>query len=222
MQKLEGIIFDFDGVAYKYRPDFNAVCSSAAARAAIACGVPGVFEQLVADFTAARDPHSFTKRWQAEHGLDPLAYHHAYHDGIDVAASIDARQEATAVFAELAERKVPMIILTHGSQPWVKRVGAHIDMIRHFADEHIIALEHTNWTKKPDSPAPFLLAAARLGIAPDRLGMVEDSSGNLHHAHSLGMATGYLHYEKPLAPKPAHVHVQGSSLQSVVRQFGFL
>lgn len=221
MQKPEGLILDFDGVFYSYEPHVVAVYAASAARAAIQCGVPQTYDNLYADFCLRPDPHAFSEAWQVEHGLDILKYHHAYHDDIPVADAIGQHQPATAAFSQLADKKVPMVILTHGSRPWVKRVLAHIGLPDFLPDTYIIGFEHTNRVKKNESAAPVQQAAALLGIAPDRLGMIEDSHNNLVYAHELGVHTGYVHYGKPLAPQPAHVRHQSSDVAQLVRRLGF-
>lgn len=114
-----------------------------------------------------------------------------------------------------------MVILTHGSQPWVKRVLSQIGLPDFLPDSHIIGLEHTEFVKKSQSGQPVVKAANRLGIALDRLAMIEDSHGNLVHAHTLAVKTGFLHYGKPLSPQPEHVHVQAPSVASLVKGLGF-
>ncbi len=219
MQQPQGLILDFDGVFYKFNPNSNHVLSHTAATAARNCGVPDTYEDLLAAFLRAGDPHAFRRQWQKQHNVDWLKYHHAYHDGIDV-ASINSQQDATAAFAELAARKLPMLILTHASQPWVKRVLSHIGLHAFLPDSHIIGLEHTNGLKKSESHEPIMMAAAILGINPDRLAMLEDSQGNLVHAHAVGVQTAFLNYGKPLDPQPTHVRVQAASVSSLVKGLG--
>lgn len=217
----DGLILDFDGIFYRYTAGFNMACSQAAARAARKHGITGSHESLVNAFCEARNPHAFARQWQQEFGLNVDAYHHDYHDEVPVEDVIDRRQEACAAFCKLAELRIPMVILTQASEPWVRRVGAHIDASPVLKHAKIVAFEHVGYKSKASGPEPVEIALTHLGLPARRVKMVEDSSLNLLHASMLGISTGYVHYGRELVPCPAHVHVQAPCVPSLLSKMGF-
>lgn len=219
-QQLEGLILDFDGVFYRYSKQFDHHCAHAAATAARRLGLRDGHDVLAQRFSGFAEPGVISKQLQAEHGISPWDFHHAFHESLDAAKAIDCQQEATPAFAALARRKLPMVILTHASRHWVKRVLPHVGLPGFLPDSHIIGLEQTNGLKKNQSHEPILMAAGVLGIRPDKLGMIEDSNGNLVYAYAMGATTAFLNYGKPLAPQPAHVRLQAPSVSSLVKGLG--
>jgi FMN phosphatase YigB (HAD superfamily) len=218
MEKPDGLILDFDGVFYRYTPQMGPACREVAHRVAISLGVPPKAAQKA--FTIAGEATNVFAEFSRDHGVSRSALYHAFHEGIDLHKVISTSQEASSVFNELKASKIPMVILTHATLPWVKRVLSHIGQPNFLPDSHIIAAERCNYAKKSETYETVMMAAEVLNISPDRLAMIEDSHANLVFARAIGVKTGYVHFGKPLEEQPVHVCHQAPSVAALVRQLG--
>lgn len=98
-----------------------------------------------------------------------------------------ARIEAIGPVVDVVRRlrgRMPLAVVTGGYQDVCRRILDHIDLAGAF--DTIVSSEDTD-RHKPD-PEPFLEAARRLGVAPTRCVVWEDSDLGLEAARRGGMA----------------------------------
>lgn len=126
---------------------------------------------------------------------------------LDTVESYRLSPGATGLLDFLAGHNIPRAIAT--SSPWVNVAFfiEHLDLHRWFAPEHIIY----DRDLYPGKPAPdiYLEAAARLGDAPARFIVVEDSVAGIRSAYDAGIGA-------ILGIGPAEAHAGLTQLPGVV------
>lgn len=84
--------------------------------------------------------------------------------------NIEWRPGAAEMLRALADAGVPLALVTSSNQRWVEAVARHVDLSM-FA--HVVTADDVTATKP--NPAPYLLGAELLGVAPERCVVFEDS-----------------------------------------------
>ena len=181
LDALVAVVFDFDG---------TLVSSEDVSHAAMA-------EVL------AEDGHVLTERERSEvvghawpHTRDYLMQLMGYDEaGIAsyrerVGAAFRARIDDVVVFDDVAEvletlgaAGVPLAVCTSSGRPYLERLLDSTGIADRFAAT--VAREDTD-EHKP-RPAPYLLAARRLGVAPEACVVVEDTTAGIAAARAAGM-----------------------------------
>lgn len=105
---------------------------------------------------------------------------------IDRAATVAVENPPVAALARRLHGRVPLAVGSNAETPVVEAVLAGAGLTALF--DAVVTVSDTGRAK----PAPdiFTLAAARLGVAPDRCLVLEDSDEGLEAAHRAGM-TGW-------------------------------
>ena len=180
---IKAVVFDMDGLLV----DTEALIRDVYLELAEARGVvmpDHVFHRMIGLPNAASDAVA-----RAHFGPDfPLEALHA-----DVTARLHAACEAgvalKAGVVELLDHldtaKLPRAIATSSSHASVKRTLGPSGILPRF-DAVVAAGDYA--VGKP-SPDPFLVAAARLGAAPENCLALEDSHNGVRAAHAAGMMT---------------------------------
>lgn len=110
--------------------------------------------------------------------------------------------------ATLAPWKGKAVIITHASRYWAEQAVELLGLQDIFPPERIIALNDPAiaFQGKDKSTVAFDAALDILGLPPERVAMVEDTSKNLVIPHDLGMTTVLLTWGKAIEPSD-HPHV---------------
>lgn len=107
----------------------------------------------------------------------------------------------------IANRHIPMIIVTSGARAWAERVVPHLGLSLVFPPDRIIAIEDSVGHQKSHSMRPYEIAAERLDIPINRLIMVDDHPKNLKTAHAGGKITIHITHGQSTGFED-HVHHQ--------------
>jgi HAD superfamily hydrolase (TIGR01509 family) len=79
---------------------------------------------------------------------------------------------------------VPMAIVTSSDRDHFNRIHNQTGLVRFFD----FVLAQGDYTDHKPHPAPYLMAAARMGVAPERCLVIEDTERGLDSATAAGMA----------------------------------
>ena len=79
---------------------------------------------------------------------------------------------------------VPMAIVTSSDRDHFNRIHNQTGLVRFFD----FVLAEGDYTDHKPHPAPYLMAAARMGVAPERCLVIEDTERGLDSATAAGMA----------------------------------
>ncbi len=100
-------------------------------------------------------------------------------------AAVPVKTGAREILAELRDRRIPTAIATSSRSPHASvhlTAAGLIDMF-----ETIVTRDDV--TNPKPHPEPYLMAAGRLGIAPEHCLALEDSHSGVRAAHAAGMQT---------------------------------
>ena len=117
-------------------------------------------------------------------GHDPVALRHGVRGRVRARlAEQPLRPGIESLLDDAQRQSVPRAIASSSSTGWVETWIDHHDIRGHF--DTVCARDHVEQLK----PAPdlFLLAAERLGVAPDRCLVIEDSPNGVLAAQAAGM-----------------------------------
>lgn len=178
---FEGLVFDLDGTLIDSMPaHFDSWCD-----ALTEAGVPGVMGEDVFYAMGGRPTKDIVGILNDENNLrldpDTVAFskQRAFLSRLHEIVLIDE----VIAFAKLWRGKVPMAIATGGSRSVVEKTLSALDLSDLF-DEVVTADDVANG--KPD-PEVFLLAAEKLGVAPDKCVAIEDAAPGILSAQAAGM-----------------------------------
>jgi HAD superfamily hydrolase (TIGR01509 family) len=99
--------------------------------------------------------------------------------------SVPVKAGVHEMLRELHARRIPAAVATSSRRPHVDRHLGAAGLLDAF--DAIVTRDDVTHPKP--NPEPYLTAAARLGIAPDRCLAVEDSHSGVRAAHAAGMQT---------------------------------
>jgi HAD superfamily hydrolase (TIGR01509 family) len=180
----ELVIFDCDGVLV----DSDRIALRIQAERITALGIPTTYEDCVRDFLGLGMPA--TLRILEERLGGPLPA--GWVDDLDAAVREAFRAElrpVPGVVAALDAIELPTCIASSGSQEKMRLTLGLTGLAERFAGRVFSADEVERGKPAPDL---FLHAAARMGAAPERCVVVEDSPFGVAGARAAGMAAlGY-------------------------------
>jgi len=179
---MEAILFDLDNTLYSPEKDLFALIDVRINR--YMHEVVGIAKDKVdalrRDYWAR---YGVTLQGLIRHfGVDPEDYLHYVHD-VDVAERI-----APDLLLRESLESLPMrrAVFTNGSAEHAGRVLAALGLDGLFDD--VFDIRVASYIPKPRHE-PYRAVVDRLGVAPSRCVMVEDSAANLETAKALGMRT---------------------------------
>jgi FMN phosphatase YigB (HAD superfamily) len=144
------------------------------------------------------------KYFHIKYGVDTNAFLEACYSHVDEKIIPPCPETARIL---MANRHIPMIIVTSGARAWAERVVLHLGLGLVFPPDRIIAIEDSNGQQKSHSMRPYEIAAERLGVPIDRLIMVDDHPKNLKTAHQGGKITVHITHGESTGWED-HVHHQ--------------
>lgn len=169
--RVDGIIFDFDGVLI----ESEFIGNKHVADYLTAAGYPTTTEQAMARFMGLSGQHFINaiERWIGGPLPPSFSAERAEEDARIMQQGID--EVAGAVdFVRSLPADLPRAIASSSSTRWIRRHLDHIGLSDAFGDHLYSGKEHVSRGK----PAPDLYhhAAAAIGVAIDRCAILEDSS----------------------------------------------
>lgn len=131
---------------------------------------------------------------------------------------VEWRPGAIELLAELRERGVPQGLVTNSPCEMAAITAAGLP-----ADTFDVIVGADDVTRSKPHPQPYLLAAARLAVDPERCVAIEDSPHGLHSARAAGMVTIGIPHGATLTPSDTDVLVEtldGFSANDLDRAYG--
>ena len=175
------VVFDFDGlIVDSETPEFEAHRQIFAEH--------GV-KLSVEEWRGEVGIWSATRDWFAKLGeitgrpVDTVALHEEKRRRFWQIIKMEPLPGVRALLDELQAAAVPLALASSSEAWWIQRATAQLDVTRYF--QAIVTGDDV--THRKPHPEAYLLAARRLGIAPDRCVAIEDSQHGLAAAKAAGM-----------------------------------
>ncbi|MEU7072456.1 HAD family hydrolase [Streptomyces narbonensis] len=177
------VIFDNDGVLVDSEPISNTLLAGYLTE----LGHPTSYEESVRDYmgSAMHRIHELVEERTGERL--PVEFDETFHARVFAAfeRELEAVRGAVEVLKGLAEAGVPYCVASSGSHERIRVGHRKTGLDAWFRDENIFSAEDVG-RGKPE-PDLFLYAAERMGVAPERCVVVEDSGLGVQAAVAAGM-----------------------------------
>ncbi|MEU3746723.1 MULTISPECIES: HAD family hydrolase [Streptomyces] len=177
------VIFDNDGVLVDSEPISNTLLAGYLTE----LGHPTSYEESVRDYmgSAMHRIHELVEERTGERL--PAEFDETFHARVFAAfeRELEAVRGAAEVLKGLAAAGVPYCVASSGSHERIRVGHRKTGLDVWFRDENIFSAEDVG-RGKPE-PDLFLHAAARMGVAPERCVVVEDSGLGVQAAVAAGM-----------------------------------
>jgi HAD superfamily hydrolase (TIGR01509 family) len=177
------VIFDNDGVLVDSEPISNRLLAAYLTE----LGHPTTYEESVRDYMGSA-MHRIHELIEERTGRRlPSDFDDTFHARVFAAFEKELRAVAGAaeVLGRLAREDIPYCVASSGSHERIRVGHRSAGLDSWFRDENIFSAEDVG-RGKPD-PDLFLHAAARMGVAPERCVVVEDSLLGVRAALAAGM-----------------------------------
>ncbi|MGW6396048.1 HAD family hydrolase [Streptomyces sp. NPDC055103] len=181
--RYDVIIFDNDGVLVDSEPISNSLLAGYLTE----LGHPTTYEESVRDYmgSAMHRIHELVEERTGERL--PADFDETFHGRVFAAfeRELEAVRGASDVLKGLVEAGVPYCVASSGSHERIRVGHRKTGLDAWFRDENVFSAEDVG-RGKPE-PDLFLHAAARMGVAPERCVVVEDSRLGVQAAVAAGM-----------------------------------
>ncbi|GAA3938335.1 HAD family hydrolase [Streptomyces gulbargensis] len=177
------VIFDNDGVLVDSEPISNRLLAGYLTE----LGHPTTYEESVRDYMGSA-MHRIHELIEERTGQRlPAEFDDTFHARVFAAFEKELRAVAGAaeVLGRLAREEIPYCVASSGSHERIRVGHRTAGLDSWFRDENIFSAEDVG-RGKPE-PDLFLHAAARMGVAPERCVVVEDSGLGVRAALAAGM-----------------------------------
>ncbi|MFE0738477.1 HAD family hydrolase [Streptomyces sp. NPDC058855] len=177
------VIFDNDGVLVDSEPISNRLLAAYLTE----LGHPTTYEESVRDYMGSA-MHRIHELIEERTGQRlPAEFDDTFHARVFAAFEKELRAVAGAaeVLCRLAREEIPYCVASSGSHERIRVGHRTAGLDSWFRDENIFSAEDVG-RGKPE-PDLFLHAAARMGVAPERCVVVEDSGLGVRAALAAGM-----------------------------------
>ncbi|MFD9489047.1 HAD family hydrolase [Streptomyces sp. NPDC059991] len=177
------IIFDNDGVLVDSEPISNTILAEHLTE----LGFPTSYEESIRDYMGSA-MHRIHELIQERTGQAlPADFDDAFHARVFTAfeRELQPMAGATDVLAKLVADGVPYCVASSGSHERIRVGHRKTGLDEWFEEEWVFSSQDVGRGK----PAPdlFLYAAERMGVAPERCAVVEDSPLGVEAARAAGM-----------------------------------
>ncbi|MEU7295619.1 HAD family hydrolase [Streptomyces exfoliatus] len=177
------VIFDNDGVLVDSEPISNTLLAGYLTE----LGHPTSYEESVRDYmgSAMHRIHELVEERSGQRL--PVDFDEVFHARVFAAfqAELEAVVGAAEVLKQLAAAGVPYCVASSGSHERIRVGHRKTGLDAWFRDEIVFSAEDVGRGKP--SPDLFLHAASRMGVAPERCVVVEDSRLGVQAALAAGM-----------------------------------
>ncbi len=177
------VIFDNDGVLVDSEPISNTLLAGYLTE----LGHPTSYEESVRDYmgSAMHRIHELVEERSGQRL--PVGFDEVFHSRVFAAfqAELEAVVGAAEVLKQLAAAGVPYCVASSGSHERIRVGHRKTGLDAWFRDEIVFSAEDVGRGKP--SPDLFLHAASRMGVAPERCVVVEDSRLGVQAALAAGM-----------------------------------
>lgn len=199
---IRGIIWDLDNTLYRLDEAIIHAFNLSIAKIAREEGVDASMEEVIDMAIRSFEETGYSGTvFIRDHNIDQELLHYNFHKGIDEKV-IEKSLETKDLFTDI---NLSHVLVTHGAYDWAHRVLSHLELLKFFPNNHILALEHYDFERKYESRKGFSMALDRLRLLPEDTLMVEDSMGNLRIPHEMGIKTVYIHHGRIPKDVPEYV-----------------
>ena len=181
MKKIQGIIFDMDGLIFDTEPIYY----QAAQQAADELGIPYDME-IYKNFIGVGDEllwASYHEMFDADHGVETvhqlIQRSYEYAEVIFDKGEVPLKPGFKELLAVLKEQAIPRVLASSNNRPTIEHLLAINELTDEF--EAIVSREDVQ-VAKPD-PAIFLKAAQIMALPKEHLLVLEDSEHGVTAAH---------------------------------------
>lgn len=205
LEKIEGVVWDMDGVLHSYipfaqsLPHWNGAAVRAFNTVAAASGLEhGLsFDELhLMAAQSFQDHGASVAVFSRNYGMCERKMHIEFHREAEMEKLILAHDTLPDLFKQTSHLK--HVVLTHGSTDWAERCLVKNGLRDYF--NAVISFEDVDMIKKSDSEIPVLRAIGQLDLPAENLVMAEDTKKNLIIPKRLGMQTVFIE-ESGLEPQ---------------------
>ncbi len=196
LQKLEAILWDFDGVFYKATSDlfplFDKANSIAASNAIPSLSFEEAHKITYPAFRKYKDnvrgflhlaENDNLDKDQLRSNIFTKMYEYLFEKTInDFPALFSPNKEVIKNLDTLSNKVKHCIISQSCAEHWVIPALKKLKVYDFLNKEHIFGLNHFKWEGKSENPTAILLGMKTLGSTPDTTAFVEDSLENLQMA----------------------------------------
>jgi beta-phosphoglucomutase-like phosphatase (HAD superfamily) len=209
--RFQAIIFDFDGVI----ADSEVILNQALADGLTTIGLPTSLSDSLRDYSG--------KRWadilmmvegQLDHEL-PSSFIGQQIASLGQKVMRDIKPVAGVDIFLRMSRLIPRAIASSGDQLWIRPLLSGFGLFDHFG-EHIYST--TNLKNGKPHPEVYLLAAAKLEIAPEHIVAIEDSVAGVEAAIAAGMTVVGLTAASHIGPNDAN-HLRSAGAHYVAEDY---
>jgi HAD superfamily hydrolase (TIGR01509 family) len=179
--RFDALVLDMDGTLL----DTEIVYFSARVEAAAALGYrdSGAFFQGLIGLPAAETEESILRQFGADFPLAEFDRLRSERYGSALASGVRAKPGAAALLEHCTELPLPCAVATSARRATAEANLASAGLRHRLAS----VVGRDDVARGKPHPDVFLLAAERLGVAPERCLAVEDSSHGVRAAHAAGM-----------------------------------
>ncbi|MEE4546319.1 HAD family hydrolase [Streptomyces sp. V4-01] len=181
--RYELIIFDNDGVLVDSEPLSNTILAGYLTE----LGHPTTYDESVRDYMGAAIHRVHDVVLERSGQVLPAEFEATYHARVFAAFERELRAVAgvEVVLEKLAADGVPYCLASSGSHERIRVALRTTGLYARFGERRLFSSQDVGRGK----PAPdlFLHAAARMGVAPERCAVVEDSPLGVQAARAAGM-----------------------------------
>ncbi|MEU3711443.1 HAD family hydrolase [Streptomyces catenulae] len=177
------IIFDNDGVLVDSEPISNRILAGHLTE----LGHPTTYEESIRDYMGSAMPRIHDIVRERSGKQLPDGFDEEFHGRVFAAfrTELEPVRGVGSVLEGLAAAGVPYCVGSSGSHERIRVALRTTGLFGHFEEERIFSAQDVGRGK----PAPdlFLYAAERMGVAPERCAVVEDSPLGVAAARAAGM-----------------------------------
>lgn len=206
MDSYDLVIFDNDGVLVDSEPISNRVLAGYLTE----LGHPTTYEDSIRDYMGAALHRVHDVVWERSAARLPADFDDTFHQRVFSAFQQELKpvEGVAEVLQQLDAAGVPYCVASSGSHERIRVALRTTGLYGHFAEDRIFSSQDVGRGK----PAPdlFLYAAERMGVAPARCAVVEDSPLGVQAAVAAGMSVyGYARMTPPARLAAADVLFTG-------------
>lgn len=197
---IKAEIYDLDNLLYRDPENKNEIFLAAAIEAA--CQILGAERKVEIESAASRSYARYGTDFAVfveEFGVEERVIHPLYHSlaMADIFAKISPDPEIQGHMEDRLRAGLPVSIITHGSQEWLRYALNKLELERFFPENCVFAVDHPaiDYKYKNLSLHAFSVASEAMGITDlTKIRFYDDSRSNLEMAHRGGIETVWVHW----------------------------
>jgi HAD superfamily hydrolase (TIGR01509 family) len=209
--RFQAIIFDFDGVI----ADSEVLLNQALADGLTTIGLPTSLSDSLRDYSGKRWADILTVIEGRLGSELPSSFIGQQISALGQKVMRELKPVAGIDAFLTMSRLIPRAIASSGDQLWIRPALSRFGLFEHFG-EHVYST--TGLKNGKPHPEVYLLAAAKLGVAPEHIVAIEDSPTGVEAAIAAGMAAIGLTAASHIGPDDA-IRLQAAGAHHVAEDY---